>query len=165
MTSDQFGDIPEKVKDVLGVLIGFGYRYDLRFFDQGAHHAHQAAKLLKCPLGAVVKSLVLIIEGKSEFVLVLASGQNRVDIKSVSNVIGGKVFPAKPESVLIMAGFPVGAVPPFGVEGDPTVIIDADLLSFQDVWAAAGSENYLMGFESSWLPQLAKGSVFNIKEA
>lgn len=165
MTSDQFGDIPEKVKDVLGVLIGFGYRYDLRFFDQGAYHAHQAAKLLKCPLGAVVKSLVFIIEGKSEFVLVLASGQNRVDIKSVSNIIGGKVFPAKPESVLAMTGFPVGAVPPFGIEGDSTIIIDSDLFSFQDVWAAAGSANYLMGFESMWLPQLTQGNVCDIKEA
>lgn len=165
MTSDQFGDFPENVKKVLSVFIGFGYRYHLRFSGQGAHHAHQAAELLKCPLGAVVKSLVFKIEDQTEFVLVLVSGQNRVDIKSVSNVIGAKVFPAKPESVLAMTGFPVGAVPPFGIEDDSTVIIDADLLSFQEVWAAVGSANYLMGFESRWLPQLAQGSVYNIKEA
>jgi prolyl-tRNA editing enzyme YbaK/EbsC (Cys-tRNA(Pro) deacylase) len=162
---DQFGDFPENVKKVLSVIIRFGYIYQLRFSGQGAHHAHQAAELLKCPLGAVLKSLVFKIEDQAEFVLVLASGQNRVDIKSVSTIIGAKVFPAKPESVFIMTGFPVGAVPPFGVEGDPTVIIDADLLSFQEVWAAAGSANYLMGFESSWLSQLTKGRVYNIKEA
>ncbi|MDF1520999.1 MAG: YbaK/EbsC family protein [Brevefilum sp.] len=165
MTSDQFGEIPEKVKKVLGVLIQFGYRYDLRFFNQCAHHARQAAELLKCPLGAVVKSLVFENEGQAEFILVLASGQNRVDIKSVSNVIGGKVLPAKPESVLTITGFPVGAVPPFGVEGDPQVIIDADLLTFREVWAAAGSANYLMGFESRYLQKLTQGNVYNIKES
>jgi len=163
--SNKFGDFPDKVNEVLKVFDKFGYGCEVRVFKQAAHHAHQAAELLNCPLGAVVKSLVFETKDQTGFVLVLASGQNRVDIKKVSNIIGSKVFSAKPESVLTLTGFPVGAVPPFGIEGDPRVIIDADLLLHRDVWAAAGSANYLMGFKSRCLPHLTQGVVYDIKAA
>lgn len=165
MISSNFGDFPDNVNKVLGVFKKFGFSYQIRTFNQSAHHAEQAARLLGCSLGAVVKSLVFETKGQTAFILVLVSGQNRVDSEALSEIIGSKVFPAKAEKVLTLTGYPVGAVPPFGIDADPPVIIDADLLSYQDVWAAAGSVKYLMGFKSKWLPRLTQGNVHDIKEA
>jgi len=163
--SSNFGDFPDNVNKVLGVGNKIGFSYEIRAFNQGADHAEQAARLLRCSLGAVVKSLVFETTSQAAFILVLVSGQNRVDSEALSEIIGSKVYPAKLEKVLTLTGFPVGAVTPFGIDGDPLVIIDEDLLSYQVVWAAAGSVKYLMGFKSKWLPRLTKGDVHNIKEA
>jgi len=163
--SSNFGDFPDNVNIVLGVCNKFGFSYGIRAFNQGAHHAEQAARLLRCSLGAVVKSLVFETKSQAAFILVLVSGQNRVDSEALSEIIGSKVYPAKPEKVLTLTGYPVGAVPPFGIDGDPLVIIDADLLSYQDVWAAAGSVKHPMGFKSKWLPRLTQGDVYDIKDA
>jgi prolyl-tRNA editing enzyme YbaK/EbsC (Cys-tRNA(Pro) deacylase) len=112
----------------------------------------------------VVKSLVFASKDQEKFVLVLVSGQNRADNQKLSKITGFGVLPAKPERVLALTGYPVGAVPPFGFGTDFPAIIDEDLLDFQDIWASAGSENFLVKFQSSLLAKITGGKVSKIKE-
>lgn len=150
---------PEGVESVLTVLEENECPYQLRNFEQPAHHASQAAALLGCELGAVIKSLVFSSLDQDDLVLVLVSGKNRVDIQVLSKVLGRQVKPAQPRVVARQTGYPVGAVPPFGFENNFPVVIDEDLIRYPYLWASAGARNALVGLESKALLQLTQGRV------
>ncbi|MEA3325777.1 MAG: YbaK/EbsC family protein [Chloroflexota bacterium] len=153
---------PEGLKKILAVLDQQDMPYQLRRFDKPAHHAHQAAELVHCTLGAVVKSLVFKGSVDSKFLLVLVSGKNRVDLEWISRWVGDQVNLASPEDVYVLTGYEVGAVPPFGVEGNYSTIIDADLMDFEYVWAAAGYQNIMIKIAPTDLKQLSRGRVVKI---
>ena len=75
-------EFPERVKKVLGFLDSNECDYRVRVVETPAHHARQAAELLNCPLGAIVKSLVFKVRGGHKFFLVLVSGPNRASQKN-----------------------------------------------------------------------------------
>ncbi len=155
---------PEGVVAVLQTLVDGDEPYQVRSFDKPAHHASEAAELLGCALGAVVKSLIFQLTRSGGMVLVLVSGKNRADMQRLAHILGEPVRTASPEDVLAFTGYPVGSVPPFGVKGDCSVIIDADLMTFEQVWAAAGSAHILIGLSSHALKQISRGNVKVIKQ-
>lgn len=157
-------EFPGSVLRVLEFLDKYGFEYNVRSFETPAHHAGDAAELLRCPIGAVVKSLVFVSRDQNNFVLVLVSGQNRADSRKLTKLIGHEVLPAKPKDVFSITGYPVGAVPPFGVVSKLPVIIDQDLMKFQYLWSSAGSAHYLVNFESTVLKKITGGKICDIKE-
>lgn len=147
---------------VLQILRENGCKFEVRAFESKAHHASDAADLLGCPLGAVVKSLVFQVADTGEIALVLVSGENRVDMSKLSQILGCEIKPAKPVELERLTGFKVGAVPPIGVKTSLPVIIDADLMSYETVWASAGSVHTLMQLKSQDLLALTNGRVEKI---
>ncbi len=135
-----------------------------QIFDAPACSAEQAADLLSCPLGAIVKSLVFEMTASDRLLLALVSGQNRADLQKLSTLAREPVRVAAPKTVLAKTGFPVGAVPPCGLEGISQTYIDADLMSFQHVWASAGAENILVRLNPADLINLTTGKVETIKQ-
>jgi Cys-tRNA(Pro) deacylase len=156
-------EVPDGVKRVISIVHQSNVSYQLHSFEKPAHHASEAADLLQCPLGAVVKSLVFRGDATGEMVLVLVSGENRADTGLVNSLVGQPVRPAAPEDVFTETGFPVGAVPPFGLNGKYRTIIDADLMTYDRVWGSAGSAKILLGITPQDLQKLSKGSVECIK--
>lgn len=157
-------DFPIEISRVLDVLNANDCEYQVRTFKAPAHHASEAAELLGCPIGAVVKSLVFASKDQEKFLLVLVSGQNRADRRILEEIIGQQISPAKPGKVLALTGYLVGAVPPFGKGIDLPVIIDQDLITFQNLWASAGSPHILVNFESVILQHITGGQICDIKE-
>jgi Cys-tRNA(Pro) deacylase len=164
MNSSDYEKYSENVIKVLDVLEAKDCKYTVRSFNSVAHHAKQAAALLDCPIGAVIKSLVFEIKGSEKYALVLVSGQNLVDSKKLTDIIGKEVFPAKPGKVEVLTGYSVGAVPAFGIEGDFQVVIDQDLMSYPQLWASAGSSKVLVRFNSNRLVALTGGEIREIKQ-
>lgn len=154
---------PPNVRAVLAVLEANQISYKLAIFETPARQASQAAALVGCPLGAIVKSLVFEKTASGELLLVLVSGQNRADGQILNTLVGEEVQPAKPEIVLKRTGYPVGAVPPCGLAGISLTIIDADLMAFPQVWASAGAVNILIRLGSSGLSPLTNGRIDVIK--
>jgi len=154
---------PEEVLAVFKVLDTNDCDYKVRVFEAPAHHAREAAALVGSSLGAIVKSLVFTNEGHDKYFLILVSGQNRVDKRKLSKIVGEKVFPANPDKVLLVTGYPVGAVPPFGLNPDFPVIVDEELMSIERLWASAGSAYTLVNFESVILEDIYDGWICNIK--
>jgi Cys-tRNA(Pro) deacylase len=152
------------MNSVVDLLKSAGCDYEIRVFKQPAHKARQAANLLGCPLGAVVKSLVFETDHQTDFLLVLVSGQNRVDTQKLSKILGWKVRPAEITKVLELTGYPVGAVPPFGIKNTCKVIIDADLMVHERLWGAAGDTNILVSFSPVILKELTGGLVCDISQ-
>ncbi|MBW6466427.1 MAG: YbaK/EbsC family protein [Brevefilum sp.] len=163
MTNTGFEQYPPGVHDVLNILLENHIPIEVRVFDSPARQASQAAALIGCTLGAIVKSLVFEKQTLGDFLLVLVSGQNRADLEVVSQIIGDRVRPAPPATVLEKTGYPVGAVPPIGVKGASTLIMDADLMLHEHVWASAGAENILIKFDPADLLKLSDGKIENIK--
>ncbi len=155
---------PEGTIRLLDLLKEKGVDYELRSFETPAHHAKQAAALLNCPLGAVVKSLVFKEISGEKTLLVLVSGSNRVDLDALTNIVGAAVKPAHPRHVQALTGYEVGAVPPFGVNREVQTIIDADLMTYDHLWAAAGCANILIRIASSDLYKFTGGQVNIIKQ-
>jgi len=163
MMINDHADFPMKVQDNLALLDKLGIPYQIMVFDDPAHRASQAAELLGCELGAVVKSLVFLIDG-TDLLLVLVSGENRVDMKQLKGIVGQEITQAKPSDVKKLTGYAVGSVPPFGIPGDFPVVIDEDLMRFETVWTAAGSAHILLCFTPKNLQQLSGGTAMSVKE-
>ena len=154
--------IPVQAEPILAILKKSGLDYQVKVFNSPAHRASQAARMLDCPLGAIVKSLVFQESGGGQMVLVLVSGENRVDPAVMGNELGFDVEPARPDIVFQLTGFAVGSVPPIGIAGEFQVIFDCDLTQFDRVWAAAGSANVLIGLSPQTLLGLSGGVLARI---
>ena len=106
-------------------------------FPEGTRTAEQAAAAVGCELGQIVKSLVFLCEGRP--VLALTSGANRVDTKRLGTVLGGKISRADADGVREATGYAIGGTPPFGHTRPLRAVVDPALLSYDTVWAAAGT--------------------------
>jgi prolyl-tRNA editing enzyme YbaK/EbsC (Cys-tRNA(Pro) deacylase) len=70
-------------------------------------------------------------------VLVITSGDRRVDEKKVEALVG-KVGRADADFVRLKTGFAIGGVSPIGHASPPVTLIDRELFRFEEIWAAAG---------------------------
>lgn len=155
---------PQEIQKVMAAANKAGISYQIRHFDSPGKTAQQAADLLGCPLGAIVKSVVFQMQETGEMLLVLVSGQNRADLDLLSDLFGEPVKAASPADVLAWSGFRVGAVPPFGIDGDYPVLMDDDLFGFDQVWASGGSDFDLMGLTPAGLWAVSGAEVKTIKK-
>ena len=99
-----------------------------------------ATKAVGAPAEEILKSLVFLIDG--EPILVLMSGENRVDLRAVTREAKGKKAKmATPEYVFERFGFRIGGVPPVGYPTRMPALLDEDLFRYPVVWAAAGTDH------------------------
>lgn len=106
--------------------------------DSSARTADDAATALGCATGAIVKSLVFA-GPRAEPLLVLGTGDGRVDEARVGERVGGPVTLGDARFVRAAAGYAIGGVPPFGHNQDLPTLIDRRLERFITIWAAAGT--------------------------
>ena len=106
---------------------------------ESSHSAAEAAQALGCAQEQIVKSLVFQKLDTEEAILVLASGTNRVNEEAISTVVGGPVGRPDAKYVRSITGFSIGGIPPLGHKQQLRVYVDEDLLSYDEVWAAAGT--------------------------
>ena len=110
---------------------------DIRELPEPAPTAAAAAAQLGCEVGAIANSLIFNADGVP--LLVLTSGAHRVDAGRVAALIGAdKVERADPEFVRRSTGQVIGGVAPVGHPAPLRTLVDAELASYDVVWAAAG---------------------------
>jgi prolyl-tRNA editing enzyme YbaK/EbsC (Cys-tRNA(Pro) deacylase) len=97
-------------------------------------------------------------------VLVMTSGVNRVDVEKISCALGIKAKAADGRWVRDTTGFAIGGVAPVGHIGRPRVFIDADLMTLDPIWAAAGSPRHVFRSTPLELVRLTGGTIANVKE-
>lgn len=86
--------------------------------------------------GQIAKTLSLRVADRA--VLVVLSGDARMDNKKLRQAFGGKATMLDAESVLTLTGHPVGGVCPFGLATDLPVYCDVSLRQYDIVMPAAG---------------------------
>lgn len=114
-----------------------GITPEISRFPDGTRTAEQAAAAVGCELGQIVKSLVFLCDG--EPVLALTSGANRVDTARLGELLGGKISRADADGVREATGYAIGGTPPFGHAQPLQAVVDRALLTYDTVWAAAGT--------------------------
>ncbi len=102
-----------------------------------ARTAQQAADALGIALGQIAKSIIFRRKSDDASVLVVTSGDRRVDEKKVEGLVG-KIGRADADFVKAKTGFSIGGVAPLAHAQPGVVLIDQDLFRFAEIWAAAG---------------------------
>lgn len=105
--------------------------------DDACRTAQQAADALGIALGQIAKSIIFRRKSDDAAVLVVTSGDRRVDEKKVDALVG-PTGRADAQFVKSKTGFSIGGVAPLAHSTPPVVLIDRELFRFDQVWAAAG---------------------------
>ena len=129
--------LPEGVERVARALQALGHAHAPQMLDGSARTAQEAADVLGVQLGQIAKSVIFRRKQDGLAVLVVTSGDRRVDEKKVSALVG-KVGRADADFVKSQTGFSIGGVSPLAHLNPPVTLLDAQLWRFDEVWAAAG---------------------------
>src|SRR5436309_1502730 len=132
-----------------------------REYPDGTRSAADAALAIGVDLGQIVKSLVFAVDG--EVVIALVSGDNQLDEQKLARRAGGtSAWLEDADTVRDATGFPIGGVPPFGHHEPLRVSIDEDLLTFEELWAAAGTSNACFPILPDELVRATGGAVCDL---
>ena len=127
-------------REVRDYLEARGYRGEVRTFGESTHNAELAARELGVELGQIANTILLLVDGAP--VVVVISGDRRIDFKKVKALRGGKkVRLAGPDDVVTHTGFAVGAVSPVALPAGLPVYLDRSLRRYGTVYPAAGETN------------------------
>lgn len=131
---------PESVQRVPAALAAAGHPHPPRWLEVAARTSQQAADALGVQVGQIAKSVIFRRVADDAAVLVVASGDRRVDEAKVAAITGAL---ARADAAFVKArtGYAIGGVPPLAHASAPVTLIDQDLLRFDRIWAAAGHPN------------------------
>lgn len=127
------------------------------WLEVSARTAQEAADALGVTLGQIAKSVVFRRKADERAVLVVTSGDRRVDERKVAAQVGS-IGRADAAFVKQATGFSIGGVSPVGHSAAPVLLIDADLFRFDVIWAAAGHPNGVFRLTPQDLQRLTDGA-------
>ena len=156
--------LPEGVQRVARALQQAGHAHPPVMLDGAARTAQEAADGLGVQLGQIAKSVIFKRKSDALAVLVVTSGDRRVDEKKVSALVG-KVGRADADFVKAQTGFTIGGVSPVAHLHPSVTLLDQDLWRFDEVWAAAGHPHGVFRLRPDDLKQLTGAPVADVVEA
>lgn len=133
-------DRPEGFRRVAALLASRGHPHVPVWLDVAARTSQEAADALGVSVGQIAKSVVFRRVADARAVLVVASGDRRVDEAKVT-AHAGPIGRADAAFVKASTGFAIGGVSPVAHATEPVVLIDRQLFRFDVIWAAAGHPN------------------------
>ena len=157
--SDQVGSVAR----VRAALAASGHPDTITEFPAGTRTAADAAAAVGCTVAQIAKSIVFRAEGRAA--VIITSGANRVDAAKASAALGVKLARADADWVRATTGFAIGGVAPVGHIDPPLLLLDADLLALDPIWAAAGSPSHVFQTTPEALRQLTNAPVADVKQA
>ena len=153
----------EPVKRVHEFITKFNPNLKVLVLDTTARTAKDAATLLKCEVGAIVKSL--LFRADETFLICLIAGDKRCSLNKLKKIVEKKdVCMADADEVKSITGFSIGGVAPIAHSSQLNILIDQSLSRFQNVFAAAGHPNSIFKINFDQLIQMTKGEVKKIIE-
>ena len=158
--SEKMSSSAQKVQEALKV---HGVACQVIEMKQTTRTAQDAADAVGCQVGQIAKSLVFTGRKSNQPVLVIASGPNRVNEKTIRQHIGEPLSMAKADFVREHTGFAIGGVPPIGHRNPLKTFIDEDLLQFEEIWAAAGTPHAVFKLTPDELKKITDGKVISVK--
>lgn len=149
--------LPDGVQKVAALLQAKEHPYAPIMLDDAARTAQQAADALGVGVGQIAKSIVFRRKSDDAAVLVVTSGDQRVDEKKLEALVcpdGKRLSRANADFVKTKTGFSIGGVSPLAHATPVVLLIDQSLFRFDQIWAAAGHPNavfQLTPTEMEWL--------------
>lgn len=144
----------KSLKRVRAALEAAGLEPDIREVGQ-ARTATEAAESAGCEIDQIVKSIIYRGEASGEALLFLTAGGNRVDDGKASTVAGERLGKADAALIRAQTGFAIGGVAPVGHLNPIRAWLDPRLLTFEVVWAAAGTPRHIFPLSPADLHRLS----------
>jgi prolyl-tRNA editing enzyme YbaK/EbsC (Cys-tRNA(Pro) deacylase) len=145
------------VERVRSALAAAGHPDTIMEFPASTRTAADAAAAVGCTVAQIAKSIVF--RAAERPVVVITSGANRVDPAKAAAVLGVKLARADADWVRDVTGFAIGGVAPVGHRTPPLLLLDADLMALDPVWAAAGSPSHVFRTTAAELQRITGARV------
>ena len=129
-----------------------------------ARTAQQAADALGIVVGQIAKSIIFRRLADDVAVLVVTSGDMRVDEAKVAALVG-PLGRADAAFVKAKTGYSIGGVPPIAHATASVTLIDQTLFRFEEIWAAAGHPHAVFKLRPQDLVRLSGAPVANVVQA
>lgn len=151
----------QSVQRVAVALRAAGIDAEIKELSDSTRTAEEAAAAIGTSVPKIVKSLVFLADGDP--ILTLVSGSNRLDTDRLGAALGRTIARADAAAVRLATGFAIGGVPPLGHATPLDVLIDRDLLQYDEVWAAAGTPHAVFPIRPDALVTATSGRVIDLK--
>ena len=153
----------EPVKRAEKALKYFNPKMEVIILEESARTALDASNLLKCEVGAIVKSLLFKVE--NNFILCLVSGNKRCSLNKLKKITNIKdISMASPNEVKTQTGCTIGGVSPVGHIKKIEILIDNSLERFMHLYAAAGHPNCVFKIDFNSLKKITNGKIKELIE-
>ncbi|MFT3664230.1 MAG: YbaK/EbsC family protein [Piscinibacter sp.] len=162
-TTDMSGR-PEGFRRVARALAERGHPHAPRWLEVSARTSQEAAEALGVQVGQIAKSVIFRRKADEAAVLVVTSGDKRVDEKKVAAIVGA-LGRADADFVKARTGFTIGGVSPVAHAAAPVTLIDRELFRFGEIWAAAGHPNGVFPLSPAQLEALTGAPVADVTQA
>ena len=165
MCGSELQVLPESVQRIAAVLQAKGHPHMPVMLDDAARTAQQAADALGVALGQIAKSIIFRRKADDVAVLVITSGDQRVDEKKVETLLGTegrRLGRADAAFVKEKTGFSIGGVSPLGHVTPSITLIDQLLFRFEEIWAAAGHPHGVFKLSPQQLVSLTGAPVVDV---
>jgi prolyl-tRNA editing enzyme YbaK/EbsC (Cys-tRNA(Pro) deacylase) len=163
MCGAELSSLPEGVQRVARALQDAGHPHPPVMLDDAARTAQQAAEALGVVLGQIAKSIIFRRRSDGAAVLVVTSGDRRVDERKVEALVG-PVGRADADFVRAATGFAIGGVAPLAYVNEPVTLIDRELFRFETIWAAAGHPRGVFQLQPIDLERLTGAPVADVAQ-
>ena len=155
--------LPEGVQRVSAELLALQHPHAPRLLEDACRTAQQAADALGIAVGQVAKSIIFRRLSDDAAVLVITSGDRRVDEAKVEALVGA-LGRADAAFVKARTGFSIGGVAPIAHMVPGVTLIDRELLRFDTLWAAAGHPHAVFALSPQDLQRLTGAPLADVTE-
>jgi prolyl-tRNA editing enzyme YbaK/EbsC (Cys-tRNA(Pro) deacylase)/predicted Fe-S protein YdhL (DUF1289 family) len=164
MCGAEVKSLPEGVQRVAALLQASGHPHAPVMLDDAARTAQQAADALGVAVGQIAKSIVFRRKSDDAAVLVVTSGDQRVDEKKVEALVCGGKRLGRADAAFVKArtGFSIGGVAPLAHATPVVTLIDQSLFRFDGLWAAAGHPHAVFRLSPQELERLTEAAVADL---
>ena len=142
-------------------LAAAGHAHAPRWLEVAARTAQEAAEVLGVTVGQIAKSVIFRRRADDTAVLVVTSGDRRVD-EARGAALTGPLGRADADFVKSRTGFSIGGVAPLAHASPPLTLIDRELFRFAEIWAAAGHPNGVFRLSPDELVRLTGAPVADV---
>ena len=161
MPAPESSTLPEGMQRVARALQEKNHPHAPVMLDDAARTAQQAADALGIQVGQIAKSIIFRRKSDGAAVLVITSGDRRVDERKVDAIVG-KTGRADADFVKAKTGYTIGGVSPVAHATPPVTLIDRELFRFEEIWAAAGHPHGVFKLRPSDLERLTGAPVADV---
>ncbi|MCD6735205.1 MAG: YbaK/EbsC family protein [Burkholderiaceae bacterium] len=133
-------------------------------FEQPTRTSAEAAAAIGCTVAEIAKSVVFRARESGLAIVVVTSGENRVDESRVAASVGEPLARADADFVRSATGYAIGGVAPIGHSGPVKLVLDEDLRRFETIWAAAGTPFSVFRLTPAQLRELTGAEWATVKQ-
>ncbi len=160
-------ELAGSVARVRAALLAAGHPDTIAEFPAGTRTAAEAAAAVGCTVAQIAKSIVFrpVGDDVGRAVVIVTSGANRIDPAKAAAALGVELARADADWVRATTGFTIGGVAPIGHITPPLLLLDADLLALDPIWAAAGTPSNVFRTTPTELRRITGAPVAEVKQA